>query len=84
MSDIRSRIEKKARKAIVQYAFLRWENAVIIGLVNANSPMTWDGTMLGALKVYARHGQATIIAPFVLAGAMSPVTVAGASAQIVR
>ena len=58
------------------------ENVVTIGLVNANSPMTWDGTMLGALKVYARHGQATIIAPFVLAGAMSPVTVAGASAQI--
>ena len=58
------------------------ENTVAIGLVNANSPMTWDGTMLGALKVYARHGQATIIAPFVLAGAMSPVTVAGASAQI--
>jgi trimethylamine--corrinoid protein Co-methyltransferase len=58
------------------------ENAVTIGLVNASSPMTWDATMLGALKVYARHGQATIIAPFVLAGAMSPVTVAGASAQI--
>jgi trimethylamine--corrinoid protein Co-methyltransferase len=58
------------------------ENAVTIGLVNANSPMTWDGTMLGALKVYARHGQATIITPFVLAGAMSPVTVAGTSAQI--
>jgi len=58
------------------------ENVVTIGLVNANSPMTWDGTMLGALKVYARHGQATIIAPFVLAGAMSPVTVAGASTQI--
>ena len=33
MSDIRSGIEKKARKAIVQYAFLRWENAVIIGMV---------------------------------------------------
>jgi trimethylamine--corrinoid protein Co-methyltransferase len=58
------------------------ENAVTIGLVNANSPMTWDGTMLGALKVYARHGQATMITPFVLAGAMSPVTVAGTSAQI--
>ncbi len=58
------------------------QNAVVIALINANSPMTWDGTMLGALKVYARHGQATIIAPFVLAGAMSPVTVAGASAQI--
>jgi trimethylamine--corrinoid protein Co-methyltransferase len=58
------------------------ENVVTIGLINANSPMTWDGSMLGALKVYARNGQATIIAPFVLAGAMSPVTVAGASTQI--
>jgi trimethylamine--corrinoid protein Co-methyltransferase len=58
------------------------QNVVTIGLVNANSPMTWDSTMLGALKVYARSGQATIVAPFVLAGAMSPVTVAGASAQI--
>jgi trimethylamine--corrinoid protein Co-methyltransferase len=55
---------------------------VVLGLVNANSPMVWDATMLGALKVYARHGQAVLIAPFVLAGAMSPVTVAGASAQI--
>jgi aminopeptidase N len=33
MSNIRSGIEKKARRAIVQYAFLRWENAVIIGMV---------------------------------------------------
>jgi aminopeptidase N len=33
MSDIRSRIEKRARKAIIQYAFFRWENAVIIGMV---------------------------------------------------
>ena len=33
MSDIRSKIEKKARKAILQYAFFRWENAIIIGLV---------------------------------------------------
>jgi trimethylamine--corrinoid protein Co-methyltransferase len=58
------------------------QNTVITSLVNANSPMTWDATMLGALKVYARHNQATIISPFVLAGAMSPVTVAGSCAQI--
>ncbi len=38
--------------------------------------------MLGAAKVYARHNQATVISPFILAGAMSPVTVAGTSAQI--
>jgi trimethylamine--corrinoid protein Co-methyltransferase len=54
---------------------------VIINLINANSPLTWDGTMLGAAKVYARANQATIITPFILAGAMSPVTVAGTAAQ---
>jgi trimethylamine--corrinoid protein Co-methyltransferase len=37
--------------------------------------------MLGALKVYARNNQACIISPFILAGAMSPVTVAGTCAQ---
>tara|TARA_B100001063_G_C16629560_1_gene485070 strand:- start:107 stop:937 length:831 start_codon:yes stop_codon:yes gene_type:complete len=43
--------------------------------------MTWDDTMLGALKVYARNNQATVISPFILAGAMSPVSVAGTLAQ---
>ncbi|HEX8758102.1 MAG TPA: trimethylamine methyltransferase family protein [Steroidobacteraceae bacterium] len=53
----------------------------VISLINANSPMTWDATMLGALKVYARANQATIVTPFILAGAMSPVTVAGTVSQ---
>jgi trimethylamine--corrinoid protein Co-methyltransferase len=53
----------------------------IINLINVNSPMTYDATMLGAAKVYARANQATIITPFILAGAMSPVTVAGTVAQ---
>src|SRR5213080_1634895 len=53
----------------------------IISLINANSPLTWDATMLGALKTYARANQATIVTPFILAGAMSPVTVAGTAAQ---
>ena len=56
-------------------------NTVTTSLINANSPMTWDGTMLGALKVYARNNQAVITAPFILAGAMSPVSVAGTLAQ---
>jgi trimethylamine--corrinoid protein Co-methyltransferase len=56
-------------------------NTVISSLINANSPMTWDDTMLGALKVYARNNQAAIISPFILAGAMSPVSVAGTLAQ---
>jgi len=54
---------------------------LITSLINANSPMTFDATMLGAAKVYARHNQACIITPFILAGAMSPVTVAGTAAQ---
>ena len=53
----------------------------IISLINVNSPMTYDATMLGALKVYARANQACIVTPFILAGAMSPVTVAGTATQ---
>ncbi|MDA7086822.1 trimethylamine methyltransferase family protein [Pseudomonas sp. SA3-5] len=53
----------------------------VINLINANSPMTFDDTMLGAAKVYARANQACIITPFILAGAMSPVTIAGTAAQ---
>lgn len=58
------------------------KNTVITSLINANSPMTFDSTMLGAAKVYARANQATVISPFILAGAMSPVTVAGTVAQL--
>ncbi|MEF2548820.1 trimethylamine methyltransferase family protein [Aurantimonas sp. E1-2-R+4] len=58
------------------------QNTVVINLINANSPMTFDGTMLGALKVYARANQACIVTPFILAGAMSPVTVAGTLTQV--
>ena len=61
-------------------AFLE-TNTVLVSLINANSPMTWDATMLGALKNYARANQAVITTPFILAGAMSPVTVAGTLAQ---
>ena len=57
-------------------------NTVVINLINANSPMVFDETMLGAAKVYARNNQATIVTPFILAGAMSPVTVAGTLTQV--
>lgn len=53
----------------------------VTSLINANSPMNFDDTMLGAAKVYARNNQACIVTPFILAGAMSPVTVAGTAAQ---
>ena len=58
------------------------ENCVLINLINVNSPMIYDATMLGALKVYARAGQATIVTPFILSGAMSPVSQAGTLTQV--
>ncbi|MDF2095667.1 trimethylamine methyltransferase family protein [Aquibaculum arenosum] len=57
------------------------DNTVMISLINANSPMVWDDTMVGALKVYARNNQAVICTPFILAGAMAPCTVAGTMTQ---
>jgi trimethylamine--corrinoid protein Co-methyltransferase len=58
------------------------ENTVLTSLINANSPLTFDDTMLGSATVYAEHNQATMISPFILAGAMSPVTTAGTVTQI--
>lgn len=56
-------------------------NCVILGNVNVNSPLVWDGTMTKSLRAYARAGQAAVIVPFILGGAMGPVTNAGAIAQ---
>ncbi len=57
------------------------DRTVLTSLINASSPLRWDGTMLGAATVYAKANQACIMSPFILAGAMSPVTVAGLAAQ---
>lgn len=57
------------------------ENCVILGNVNVNSPLVWDATMTTALRAYARANQAAVIVPFILGGAMGPVTNAGAIAQ---
>ena len=56
-------------------------NCVILGNVNVNSPLVWDATMTTALRAYARANQAAVIVPFILGGAMGPVTNAGAIAQ---
>ena len=57
-------------------------HAVLLGNINSNSPLTFDGRMLGALREFAAHNQGTIIVPAVLAGAMGPVTTAGCMAEI--
>jgi trimethylamine--corrinoid protein Co-methyltransferase len=58
------------------------DNTVCTSLINANSPLVWDSTMLGAAEAYSRANQACIITPFILSGAMSPVTVAGTLTQV--
>ncbi len=55
---------------------------VMTSLININSPMTFDGIMMGALEVYAKANQAAIISPFIVGGAMAPVTVAGTLTQV--
>jgi trimethylamine--corrinoid protein Co-methyltransferase len=57
------------------------QSPVFASVVNANSPLKYDDRMLGGLITYARAGQCTIITPFILAGAMSPITLASALAQ---
>ncbi|HEX9855757.1 MAG TPA: trimethylamine methyltransferase family protein [Acidimicrobiia bacterium] len=57
------------------------QNTVLLSLANANSPMSWDFNMLGSAKVYAENNQATLVTPFILAGAMAPVTAAAAATQ---
>jgi trimethylamine---corrinoid protein Co-methyltransferase len=57
------------------------DRTVMTSLINASSPLVWDATMLAAAQVYAENNQATIITPFILAGAMAPATSAGVAAQ---
>ena len=53
----------------------------ILTVVNTNSPLKVDKPMLEGAMTMARHGQPVVVTPFTLAGAMSPVTLAGALAQ---
>ena len=58
------------------------QNTVMTSLVNINSPMTFDGIMMGALETYAAANQASIVSPFIVGGAMAPVTVGGTLTQV--
>lgn len=58
------------------------DRAVTTSLININSPLVFDPIMMDALEVYAEAGQATIISPFIVGGAMSPVSVAGTLTQL--
>src|SRR3954466_14703189 len=52
-----------------------------ISLINCNSPLRWDSRMLEAQFEYSSANQAVVLTPFILMGAMSPVTIPAALVQ---
>jgi trimethylamine--corrinoid protein Co-methyltransferase len=52
-----------------------------ISLINCNSPLRWDDRMLDAQFEYCAAAQPVVLTPFLLMGAMSPVTVPAALVQ---
>jgi trimethylamine---corrinoid protein Co-methyltransferase len=50
----------------------------VMTIVNTNSPLKLDNNMLMGIMELSRRNQMVCITPFTLAGAMAPVTVAGA------
>jgi trimethylamine--corrinoid protein Co-methyltransferase len=58
------------------------DRTVMTSLININSPLTFDSIMMGALEVYAAANQACIVSPFIVGGAMAPVSVAGTLTQV--
>ncbi len=54
-------------------AFMR-DHLVIQGNINVNSPLVYDQTMTASLRSYAAANQGVVLSPFIMGGAMSPVT----------
>ena len=50
------------------------DHCVIQGNINVNSPLVFDEIMSGSLKAYARANQGCVVSPFIIGGAMGPVT----------
>ena len=57
------------------------QRCVIMGNVNTNSPLLVDKVVTEAAAVYCGAGQGIVAVPFILSGAMGPVTTAAAIAQ---
>ncbi|HZG99308.1 MAG TPA: trimethylamine methyltransferase family protein [Nocardioidaceae bacterium] len=57
------------------------QSPVTISLINCNSPLRWDDRMLDALFEYVESAQPVVLTPFLLMGAMSPVTIPAALVQ---
>jgi trimethylamine--corrinoid protein Co-methyltransferase len=57
------------------------ETPASLSLINCNSPLRWDDRMLEAQFEYSAANQAVVLTPFILMGAMSPVTIPAALVQ---
>ncbi|WP_416898792.1 MAG: trimethylamine methyltransferase family protein [Minwuia sp.] len=53
----------------------------VISIINSSSPLRLDTPMLEGMIQLGRRGQPVVLTPFTLAGAMAPVTLAGALVQ---
>jgi trimethylamine--corrinoid protein Co-methyltransferase len=79
--------EEAARDSIAMTDILLGANdpdtpeARVFAVVNANSPLRFDTRMLEAMMVYAEAGQVNVITPFLLMGAMAPVSTPAALVQ---
>lgn len=77
-----SRAEDSVAMARVLYGAEALEtNCVIMGNVNTNSPLLVDRVVTQAIRVYCGAGQGIIVSPFILSGAMGPVSTAASIAQ---
>ena len=66
---------------IIHGADFMEENCVIMGNVNTNSPLLVDKVVTEAIRTYCGRGQGIVVVPFILSGAMGPVSTAASVAQ---
>ena len=76
----KSRAEDSVAMARILHGDIE-DKCVIMGNVNTNSPLMVDKVVTEAIRVYCGAGQGIIVAPFILGGAMGPVTTAASLSQ---
>lgn len=78
----RSRAEDSVEMARILFGeTVLAENCAIMGNVNTNSPLMVDKVASEAIEVYCGANQGIVVVPFILSGAMGPVTTAASIAQ---
>ena len=80
----RQRAEESIEMAKILFGQDRMQqDCVIMGNVNTNSPLMVDTVVSDAIEVYCGNNQGIIVVPFILSGAMGPVSTAASIAQAV-